>query len=231
MSRVLAELAELWGLELENQQTGHPFERVFEASTQDGVDVVLKLASPSDRYAETVLALRAWNGRCVPKLLAFDEQRRALLLERVRPGTNAVDATAAEAARLIEALGVQPPSALPRLDDVVRRRIDAAERGARSSRPRIAWARMALARLARDAQPAVLLHGVLDERSILRCANRILCAIDPVPCAGDAAYDAAFWIHANGRAGRRARFDALAGELRLDPSRLRDWCGVIAVHG
>ena len=88
---------------------------------------------------------------------------------------------------------------------------------------------MALARLARDAQPAVLLHGVLDERSILRCANRILS--QSTRCIGDAAYDAAFWIRANGRPGRRTRFDALAGELRLDPSRLRDWCGVITVHG
>jgi streptomycin 6-kinase len=231
MSHLLAELAELWGLELMNQQTGHPLERVVAASTQDGADAVLKLASPSDRFTETVLALRAWNGRGAPRLLAFDEQRRALLLERVRPGTNAVDATPAEAGRLIEALGIESPSGLPRLDDVVRRRIDAAERGARASRPRVAWARTALERLTRDAQPPVLLHGVLDERNVLRCESRILCAIDPAPCAGDAAYDAACWIHANGRAGRRARFDALAGEFRLDRSRLRDWCGVIAVHG
>ena len=137
MSRHARRARRAWGLELENQQTGHR-SSVSSSQHPGRGRCGSELASPSDRCAETILALRAWNGHCVPKLLAFDEQRRALLLERVRPGTNAVDATAAEAARLIEALGVQPPSALPRLDDVVRRRIDAAERGARSSRPRIA---------------------------------------------------------------------------------------------
>ena len=51
---------------------------------------------------------------------------------------------------------------------------------------------------------------------------------------GDPLYDAASWIHGNGGPGRRARFDGLAAALALDAgerARLRDWCGVVAVHG
>jgi streptomycin 6-kinase len=66
---------------------------------------------------------------------------------------------------------------------------------------------------------------------VVRCNRRVLCAIDPIPCAGDPAYDAATWVHAGGRPGRRARFDELSHATGLDAERLRDWCGVVAVHG
>jgi streptomycin 6-kinase len=228
---VLAELAVAWRLELRTELSTAQFHRVVEARTRDGADVVVKLASAPARAEDTVLALRAWNGRGAPEVLEFDPIRGAMLLERIWPGTKAVDATPAEAACLIESLGVEPPAGLPALDDVVRGRIDAAEREARASRPRVAWARKALERLGETRPGPVLVHGSFDERNVLRCARRTLCAIDPSPCAGDSGYDAACWIHANGRAGRRVRFDALTSELELDRARLRDWCGVIAVHG
>jgi streptomycin 6-kinase len=89
----------------------------------------------------------------------------------------------------------------------------------------------ALERLLAEAPPPVLLHGAFDAHALVHCARRGLCAIDPVPCAGDPAYDAGSWIHGGGRPGRRARFDALAAATGLDRGRLRDWCGVVAVHG
>jgi streptomycin 6-kinase len=230
MPDLLAELAVAWRLELRTPLRT-TLDRAFEARTRDGTEVVLKLGPPSARRGDALLALRTWNGRGAPAVLEFDEERGAILLERVSPGTKAVDATAAEAARLIEVLGVDPPAGLPPLDEVVRRRIDAAERESRASRPRVAWARKALERLGQAGSRTLLVHGAFDERNLLRCHRRALCAIDPSPSAGDSAYDAACWIHANGRTGRRARFDALASELELDRERLRDWCGVIAVHG
>jgi streptomycin 6-kinase len=225
----IVELAVAWGLELLPEPTGG-HDRVVEARTRDGVEVVLKLPAPSARPAATQLALRAWDGRGAPEVLAFDEESGALLLERVRPGTVALDSTAAEAARLLEMLHVDAPATLPSLDELVGRRIDAAERESRASRPRIAWARKALDRLGADGMRPALVHGRLDERNVLRCDRRDLCAIDPDPCVGDSAYDAACWVHAGGSPGRRTRFDALCGELELDQARLRDWCGVVAVH-
>ncbi len=225
---VIARLSAAWGFELLPEVPGHG--PVVQARSRDGADVVLKLGLPSARLVQVALALRAWNGRGAPELFRFDAERGALLLERVRPGTTAVDATAAEAARLLATLRVDPPAGLPDLDGVVGARIDAAAHTGSASGPRLAWARTALERLGQGGR-AVLVHGALDERNLLRCDRRGLCAVDPRPCAGDAAYDAACWIHANGRAGRRARFEALAAELELDRERLRDWCGVVAVHG
>ena len=117
---------------------------------------------------------------------------------------------------------------------MVARRIANAEADGRSSPKRLGWARDALARLEEKPPPAVLVHGDFDERNILRCARRGICAIDPLVAAGDPLYDAAYWIHGTGRPGHRARFNALSDALDLDRderARLRDWCGVIAVHG
>ena len=43
-----------------------------------------------------------------------------------------------------------------------------------------------------------------------------LCAIDPLPCAGDPAYDAGYWVHGNRRPGRRARLDAIVSATGLE---------------
>ena len=117
------------------------------------------------------------------------------------------------------------------LVDVARRRLDRAEREGRAAGARLAWARAAVERLAEDEPAAVIVHGDFDERNLLTCRRRGLCAIDPLPCAGDGTYDAAYWVHANRRPGRRARFDRIAAAMGLDRGRLRDWCAVIAVHG
>ncbi len=77
----------------------------------------------------------------------------------------------------------------------------------------------------------MLLHGDFDERNLLVCASRGLCAVDPLPCVGDPAYDAAYWVHANRRSGRRARLEGILAATGLPRGRVRDWAGVIAVHG
>jgi streptomycin 6-kinase len=73
-------------------------------------------------------------------------------------------------------------------------------------------------------------HGDFDERNLLVCERRGLCAVDPLPCTGDPAYDAAYWVHGNRLPGRRARLDALF-ELGFDQARVRDWAAVVGVHG
>jgi streptomycin 6-kinase len=77
----------------------------------------------------------------------------------------------------------------------------------------------------------MLVHGDFDDRNLLVCARRGLCAIDPLPCAGDPAYDAGYWVHANRRPGRRARLDAIVAATGLDRERVRDWAAVVGVHG
>ena len=80
----------------------------------------------------------------------------------------------------------------------------------------------------------MLVHGDFDERNILRCERRGVCAIDPLVAAGDPLYDAAYWIHGTGSRDAAPASTRLPTRSRLDRdarARLRDWCGVIAVHG
>ena len=158
--------------------------------------------------------------------------RGALLLERVTPGAKAEDAADADVAELLDRLHVPAPAGLPGPG----RDRAAADRRAEKRGTRLAAAARVGPSGAR-ASPAtthrnrVLVHGDFDERNLLVCDRRGLCAIDPLPCAGDGAYDAAYWIHANRQPGRRARFEAMAAATGVDRRRLRDWCGIVAVHG
>jgi streptomycin 6-kinase len=226
-----AEMCRRWQLEPGRELRGGLFALVRLVRRTDGSDAVLKLAGPWDRPADEIASLRAWRGDAAPRLLEADPARGALLLERITPGEQAVDASAEAVASLLERLHVAPPPTLPPLDEIVHRRIDRAAREGRATPQRVAWANGALERLQAEAPEPVLVHGDFDDRNLLTCDRRGLCAIDPLASAGDGAYDAAYWIHANRRSGRRARFDSIAAATRHDRGRLRDWCGIIAVHG
>jgi streptomycin 6-kinase len=96
---------------------------------------------------------------------------------------------------------------------------------------KLAWALAKLAELERDPPPAVLLHGDFDDRNLLVCKRRGLCATDPLPCVGDPAYDAGFWVHCRRRPGRRARLDDIVAATGLPRARVRDWAAIVGVHG
>jgi streptomycin 6-kinase len=226
----LQAIVDAWGLTLGEELPGGRRGRCIAATAAEAHEGVLRVFSPPARAARELGALRAWDGRGAPKVLLADEDAGIALLERIRPGTPAAGASADEIAALLSLLRVEPPTDLPPLEAVVRRRLERAVREERAQGARAKWAWSALTRLAAAAPDPVLVHGDLGPRHVVRCALRGLCAIDPEPCAGDPAYDAATWIHAGGRPGRRARFEALAA-AGVDRVRLRDWCGVIAVHG
>lgn len=226
-----AEIAARWNLELGPELRGGLLASVRAVRRADGTDAVLRLAGPWGRTIDEIACLRVWAGGPTPELLDADESRCAILLERIVPGVAAIDPDVEQVAAVLRQ--IQSPAAPPLrpLVDVARRRLDHAERDGRASGARLAWARTAVERLAETVPAACIVHGDFDERNLLTCSRRGLCAIDPLPCVGDPTYDAAYWVHANRRPGRRARFDAIADALDLDRGRLRDWCGVIAVHG
>jgi len=224
------EIAELWHLELGDELPGGLLASVRAARRADGTDAVLKLSGPWDRTADEIECLRLWGGGPAPTLLEADGQRGAILLERIAPGTRATGADPASVAALLAAIHVPDGIGLRALDVTVSRRLDRAAREGRASGRRLAWARTAVQRLQENAPMSVIVHGDFDERNLLTCARRGLCAIDPLPCSGEGTYDAAYWVHANRRRGRRARFDAMVA-AGFERDRLRDWCAVVAVHG
>jgi streptomycin 6-kinase len=228
---LVAELTDVWELRLGAELPGGVLALVREAATADGRDAVLKVAGPWDRTADEASCLRLWAGGAAPELLAADPARGALLLERIRPGVAARDMEPAAVAAVLLALQAGPPPRLRALPDVARRRVERAAARGNRRRDEADRALAIVDALEAEAPPPVLLHGDFDERNLLVCERRGLAAIDPLPCAGDPAYDAAYWAHANGRPGRRDRQRTIADALRLDPARVAAWGRVIAVHG
>ena len=227
---VLDELATRWRLELGPELPGGLLACVLAARRADGTDAVLKV-SAWHRTGHEIAALRAWAGRGAPALFEADVELKALLLERIEPGRHPSRADAPQVATVLSTLHVQPSFDLPTLTETVRNRIDTAVRDGRASQQKASWAHAKAVELERNASPSVLLHGDFDERNLLVCDRRGLCAIDPLPCAGDAAYDAAYWVHGNRAPGRRARLDAIVAATGLERARVRDWAAIVGVHG
>ena len=84
---LVAECAEAWALRLGEPFSALSINFVVAASLADGTPVVLKVCFPSRELDTEIAALRLFDGRGSVRLLAHDEARGALLLERVQPGT------------------------------------------------------------------------------------------------------------------------------------------------
>jgi streptomycin 6-kinase len=224
------ELAERWGLVLGPELPGGLLSCVRAVTREDGSEAILKIGSWR-RTRDEIEALRAWRGGGAPLLIAADVELKAMLLERIEPGGHPVGAPGDAVGAVLQQLHVPAHDELQTLREIVRKRVKRAARDGRASAQKARWALAKADELERDAPAPVLLHGDFDERNLLVCSRRGLCAIDPLPCAGDPAYDAAYWVHGNRQPGRRGRLDALVAAGGLDRARVRDWAAIIGVHG
>ena len=193
-----------------------------------GEDAVLKVTPREDDESdEEAEALQLWAGDGAVRLLRRDCARRALLIERARPGgdlaqlseADATEAAVAVAGRLWTR-GQSPDMSLFRSihDHVPRWLAHAAEHP--------------LARLAGelydrlDKQEHTLVHGDFHHHNILRSARGPL-AIDPKPMLGEPEYDVPSFLWNpipyrmdTGVTERRLAAFAAAG---LDEERMRRW--------
>ena len=224
---LLEEIGARWKLELGAELHGGHLSYVCEAVTADGVDAVLKLGPPWPRVRhEDSRAPGLERGRAVA---AAARRRAACAPARAHPPGDACRSRSPqEVASLLSTIHVAPPGGLPPLGETVRRRLTWASGQGRASDEKLSWALRTSPRLEQDPVPAVLVHGDFDERNLLVCTRRGLCAIDPLPCVGDPAYDAAYWVHANRRSGRRARLDGILAGTGLTRERVRDWAAASA---
>ena len=194
-------------------------------------------------------ALVFWDGRGAVRLLARDDSRGALLIERARPGTRLWDLPEAEAleavAPVFGALRRPAPERHP-----FRLLADEAERWADELPRRWEQSNHTIergvvdegVRLARDlgaAQPAlVVCHQDLHGGNVLAAQREPWLAIDAKPLVGEPAFDTASylrdrrsWLFRQQRPERivSRRLDFLAGSLGLDRERMRGWALVHAL--
>jgi streptomycin 6-kinase len=241
LPRLVEECADQWSL-----RVGRPFEPAHVSLVvrveHDEAPAVLKLNFPEPESEREADALAFWNGRGAVRLLAHDEERRALLLERSEPGEQlwsvAEDEANAMGADVLRRLW-RP---IPR-EHGYRLLADEAERWAvelprdwehlgRPFERRLLEAAVAVCRELGPAQgELVVCHQDFHGRNVLQATREPWLAIDPKPVAGEREFDAASLLRdrrwelgrPDDRHRLRRRLDLLVDELALDRERTLRW--------
>jgi streptomycin 6-kinase len=225
LERTAHEVAAEWGVVL-----GSPFAlaRYSYVAPANG-DAVLKVTPAEDDEAdEEGDALGLWAGDGAVRLLRHDRKRRALLLERVRPGADISRLPEDEATAIAVDVAVRlwRPAAEPFrwIGDHVPRWLDNAERSGQEGSELIPLARELYEAL--DVGRATLVHGDFHHHNILVGERRQL-AIDPKPMLGEPEFDVPsfLWNPLPYRMQRDVTERRLAAFARagLDQERMRAW--------
>ncbi len=220
LAAVAREVAAEWQVEL-----GEPFALArYSYVAAAGDDAVLKVTPPEDDEAdEEADALELWAGDGAVRLLRRDRMRRALLVERARPGDDIAGLPDDEATAIAVEVGrrLWRPAAAPFrwIGDWVPRWLDNAE-----GHPLVPLARELYGSL--DVGRDVLVHGDLHHHNILHSARGPL-AIDAKAMLGEPEYDipSFLWnpIPYRMDPGVTARRLAAFAGVGLDQERMRKW--------
>ncbi|MET7855957.1 aminoglycoside phosphotransferase family protein [Streptomyces sp. NPDC005318] len=212
-----------------------------------GGTAVLKVSFPHPGNVHEPDAFTAWGGRGAVLLHEREDERFAMLLERVRPSTLAEvedgDEVVAVAGRISRRLAVPAPSGLPRLREQAgaweeQLRKDAGE--LTHTLPRhVVDAAVATVRELGRVQPDLLIHGDLHARNILRADREPWLAVDPKGYAGDPAYDGGTLLKSRApalleaddlRRAVRRTLDVYVEAAEVDRERARRWAQFHAVQ-
>ncbi|MFE1377707.1 aminoglycoside phosphotransferase family protein [Streptomyces sp. NPDC058740] len=217
------------------------------AADPEGRRAVLKVSFPHPGNVHEPDAFAVWGGRGAVHLHERDDERFAMLLERVGTSTLEELADGDEAARVAGLIGrrlaVPAPPGLPRLSERAGQweeelRRDAGELAHTMPR-RVVDAAVATVRELGRVQPDTLVHGDLHARNVLRAEREPWLAVDPKGYAGDPAYDAGTFLKTRAprflgagdpRAAAFRVMDVYAEAAGLDPERVRRWAQLHVVQ-
>jgi len=233
---LVAECVEEWGLRL-----GAPYEAgaagyTVRADLADGTPAVLKVIYPHREAEHEGEALRVWEGDGAIRLLAYDEVRWAMLIERCEPGTLLAKADPELALDVL--IGVLPRLWKP-VGEPFRPLVDEAswwidylpaewERAGKPFDRELLEAAIArLRELAGSQGEQVLLHQDLHGDNVLAAQREDWLVIDPKPLVGEREFAVAPIVRdpelGHSRRDVLYRLDRLTSELGLDRDRARGW--------
>jgi streptomycin 6-kinase len=217
--RTAGEIAEEWGLTLGEEYTPGLCGHVVRATAPDGAPAVLKVFFPDHETFQEPEALERWDGEGAVRLLARDDERCAMLLERCEPGTplSAAPDALDVLIRLLPRLW-KSADGLHTLEDEVARWIE------HGLDDRVAG----LAReLASSQGEQVLLHQDLHGDNVLAAQREPWLVIDPKPLSGEREFSVAPIVRSpelgHSKRDVHHRLDRLCDELALDRERARGW--------
>lgn len=224
---LLADTAASWGLTLGAAYPPGAAGHAVRADLPDGTAAVLKLSNPHREALQEADALERWDGDGAVRLLARDDARNALLLERCEPGTflsqspDALDVLCGLLPRLWCSA-----SGFATLEDEAEFWADDIARDARDPELRDA-ALDYLRELAPTQGEQVLVNQDLHGENVLAGQREPWLAIDPKPLAGEREFSVAPIVRSFelGHSKRDVlyRLDRLTSELGLDRDRALGW--------
>ncbi|MFM9370667.1 aminoglycoside phosphotransferase family protein [Streptomyces sp. Da 82-17] len=244
---IVGALLDRWGCERDGDVLHGAVGVVVPVRTRGGEPAVLKVSFPHPGNDHEPDAFAAWRGRGAVRLYERDDERYAMLLERVRTATLAEvedqDEVLRVAGRVSRRLAVPAPPGLPRLRDRAAEWADQLERDAwelRHALPRRTLDHaLATIRELGAAQPDTLIHGDLHARNILRADREPWLAVDPKGHVGDPAYDGGTLLKSRAlafleaddlRAAAHRALAVFAEAAGLDVDRVRRWTQLHAVQ-
>ena len=191
-------------------------------------EVVLKVNFPDEESEFEAHAFERWNGVGAVRVLAKDDDARAYLVERLRPGRQLWelpdDEATAIGAGVLEQLWVPADGPFRRLKDAAARWAE--ELPARPLERRLVEETVGFLREAGPSQrESVLLHQDLHGGNVLS-SERGWLAIDAKPLVGEREFDVASLIRdrrPTTKAAMERRLDYLVDRLSLDRERTRGW--------
>jgi streptomycin 6-kinase len=246
---IVEECARAWDLQLAEPFPQLSYNWAAPATWRDGTSVVLKVCYPNRELFSEIAALKVFDGRGAVRLLAVDQDRGALLLERCDPGTPVAreasdeQKTAAIAAvirRLPRPVLVQHPFSTFG-DWIADMATNYRSLVSPTSQFPVRWIERALAKyadLVSISGDPVVLHGDLHHGNILAAQREPWLAIDPKGVVGDPICETGPlllnelpepWDEVVARRLLARRVDQLVAELGFDRERLRAWGVVRAV--
>jgi streptomycin 6-kinase len=233
---LVAQCVEEWELQL-----GEPYEPgaagySVRAELPDGRSAVLKLIYPHRESEHEADALALWDGQGAVKLLARDDGRHAMLLERCEPGETlgaaGPDVALEVLIELLPRLWIEVREPFHTLEDEASWWLgylpEQWERSGRTIERRLVDAAVdALSSLSQSQGEQVLLHQDLHGDNVLAAEREPWLVIDPKPLIGEREFAVAPIVRSFelGHSQRDVlnRLDRLANDLGLDRERARGW--------
>jgi streptomycin 6-kinase len=224
---VVNDCCELWDLCAGASYVGGAAGHVVRVDLADGTPAVLKVFWPHREAEQEADALERWGGEGAVRLLARNDERHALLLERCEPGTF----LSADTDPIGVLVGLLP-------------RLWCSGEGFRSLAQEAEWwlecdlavvaderLRATAVEYLRDLVPTqgeqVLLHQDLHGENVLASEREPWLVIDPKPLAGEREFSVAPIVRSSelGHSKRDVlyRLDRLCAELDLDRERAKGW--------
>jgi streptomycin 6-kinase len=224
---LVASCCKEWGLRVGEPYAPGAAGYAAPAELADGTRAVLKIAVPHREAEQEADALERWDGDGAVRLLARDDERWALLLERAEPGIFLSESPDA----LDVLVGLLPRlwkrgEGFHTLEDETGYWVDEIERDVEDRRLREA-ALHYIRELAPTQGEQVLVHQDLHGENVLAAQREPWLVIDPKPLSAEREYQAASIVRSNelGHSRRDVlyRLDRLTSELGLDRERARGW--------